>query len=215
MIKELIDSFYLNRQGENRSNNFYVSDAGKCSRAVYFRIKGYAKKEMEARVLRLLDHGDYTHMRIMSVLFSLGIVRASEVETPSQEIIHGRADAIVSLDNQLYILEIKSINKAAFSNLEKPNPDHVKQLQFYMHYFKLKDGILIYECKDTQDIKEFAVSYNKEEVDAMLKDLEELKKNIDLSIMPEIPKDIEKWRCDYCPYAEECIKVGQVSNNQM
>lgn len=208
MIKEKIDAFYLNRQRGKESNNLYVSDAGKCPRAIYFRIKGYAKKEMDARVLRLLDHGDHTHLRIMGVLFSLGIVRASEVEIPSKETIGGRADAIVSLNNHLYVLEIKSVNKAAFNKLEKPNPDHAKQLQLYLHYFKLGDGVIIYECKDTQDIKEFVVSYDKEEVDAILKDFEEIKKRINANVVPEIPDNMEKWRCDYCPYGEECVKIA-------
>lgn len=211
MIKEKIDAFYLNRRGEKESSNLYVSDAGKCPRAIYFRAKGYAKKAMDARVLRLLDHGGYTHLRIMGVLFSQGIVRASEVEVPPQEMIGGRADAIVSLNNRLYVLEIKSVNKAAFNKLEKPNPDHVKQLQLYLHYFKLKDGIIIYECKDTQNIKEFAVSYDQEGVSLILKDFEGLKRNINEGIVPEIPGEIEKWRCDYCPYAEECIKIASSS----
>jgi len=208
MIKEKIDDFYLSRQEERESEHIYVSEAGKCPRAVYFRIKGYAKKAMDARILRLLDHGGYTHLRIMGVLFSLGIVRASEIEIPSKELVSGRADAIVSLNNHLYVVEIKSVNRTAFNKLEEPDVDHLKQLQLYLHYFNINDGIIIYECKDTQDIKEFAVSYNKEEVDAMLEEFKKLKKKIESNIIPEIPKDIEKWRCDYCPYAEECVKIG-------
>lgn len=210
-IKKLIDNFYLNRQEERESDHIYISDAGKCSRAVYFRIKGFAKKAMDARILRLLDHGGYTHLRIMGVLFSLGIVRASEIEIPSKEIVSGRADAIVSLNNHLYVVEIKSINKVAFNKLEEPNPDHLKQLQLYLHYFNLEEGIIIYECKDTQDIKEFTVSYNKEYVDKMLEDFKELRKKINSNIVPAIPRDIEKWRCDYCPYAEECMKIASSS----
>lgn len=207
-IKELIDAFYTRKQNEKDKTHFYITDAGKCPRAVYFQFKKYPKKEIEARVLRILSHGEYTHMRIMSVLFSLGLVKSAEIEIPKQEIINGRADAIISLNNELYILEIKSINKNAFAMLKEPNSDNFKQIQLYMHYFKIPRGILIYECKDTQAIKEFKIDYDEQISKKLLESFKELKKEIESNKIPAIPKDIEKWRCDYCPYLEECKKVG-------
>ncbi len=208
MIKERIDTFYLKRQYEKDKEHFYITDAGKCPRAVYFQFKKAPKKEIEARILRLLSYGDYTHMRIMSVLFSLGLVKSAEIEIPKQEMINGRADAIISMNNELYILEIKSMNRTAFAMLKEPNSDHLKQIQLYLHYFNIPKGILLYECKDTQDIKEFEIRYNKELVSKMLKDFEKLKGEIDSSKIPEIPFELEAWRCDYCPYLEECKKHG-------
>lgn len=207
MIKEKIDDFYLRRQKEKDKNHFYITDAGRCPRAVFFQFKKYPKKEIEARVLRLLEHGEYTHMRLMSVLFSIGLVKSAEIEIPKQEIIHGRADAIISLNNELYVLEIKSMNKMAFFRLEKPNPDNLKQIQLYMHYFNVHKGILLYENKDTQEIKEFEVEYDEKLVKELLKNFAELKEKIESNEMPGIPEDIEKWRCSYCPYAEECGKI--------
>lgn len=208
MLRELIDEFYLRRQYEKDKNHFYITDAGKCVRAIYFQFKKYPKKEAEARILRLLSHGDYTHMRLMSVLFSLGLVKSAEIEIPKQEIVNGRADAIISLNNELYILEVKSINKTAFSILKEPNLDHIKQIQLYLHYFNLPKGILLYECKDTQDIKEFSVEYDKELVEKILNNFANLKEEITNNKIPEIPEDLEAWKCGYCPYLEECKKHG-------
>lgn len=208
MIKEKIDEFYTRKQNEREKNHFYITDAGKCPRTIYFQFKKIPKKEMEARVLRLLEHGEYTHMRIMAVLFSMGLVRASEIEIPKQEIINGRADAIISMNNELYVVEIKSINKNAFSMLKEPNQDHLKQIQLYLHYFKIPKGILVYECKDTQDIKEFLINYDEKFVIKILDSLNNLKKEIDSNQIPNIPEDLEAWRCDYCSYLEECKKHG-------
>ena len=214
MIKEKIDEFYLKRNYERDRTHFYITDAGRCNRAIYFQFKKYPKKEMEARILRLMSHGDYTHMRIMSVLFSLGLVKAAEIEIPKQEIINGRADAIISLNNEIYVLEIKSINRTKFAILNQPDSDHIKQIQLYLHYFNISRGIMLYECKDTQDIKEFFVDYDEGLVKKLLSNFDKLKKEIDENKIPEIPEDLEAWKCTYCPYLESCKKHGGPKKNE-
>jgi CRISPR-associated protein Cas4 len=208
MLKELIDQFYTDGfRDRDRTGKFYITDAGKCPRAIFFKFKKYPYKEPEARILRIFDHGDYTHMRLMSVLFSLGIVRAAEIKIPPQEIISGRVDAIIGFEGKPYVLEIKSSSRYRFAKLTEPDPDHQKQLQLYLHYFKIPQGIFIYEDKDSQNLKEFIVEYNPELVEKILKELEILKEQIKHNTIPSIPKDIEPWRCEYCEYQEECQKI--------
>lgn len=208
MLKELIDQFYTDGFDEReRGDKFYVTDAGKCSRAIYFKFKKYPRKEIEARTLRIFDNGDYLHMRIMNVLFSLGVVRAVEARTPPQDIISGRADAIIEIETNLYILEIKSCSHYKFEKLRQPESDHIKQVQLYLHYFKIPQGIIIYEDKNTQNLKEFSLKYDPELVQSILKDFKTLREQIKQDILPDIPKDIEVWRCQYCEYRDECQKI--------
>lgn len=208
MLKELIDQFYTDGFDEKeREDKFYVTDAGKCSRAVYFEFKKYPRKEIEARILRIFDNGDYTHMRIMNVLFSSGVVRAVEIKIPPQDIISGRADAIIEIEAKLYILEIKSCSHYKFEKLSRPESDHIKQVQLYLHYFKIPQGIIIYEDKNTQNLKEFVLKYDPELVQNILKDFEILREQIKQNVLPDIPKDIEIWRCQYCEYRDECQKI--------
>ena len=207
MLKELIDQFYTDSFKDRDKEHFYITDAGKCPRAIYFKFKKYPKKQPEPRILRIFDSGDYTHMRIMSVLFGLGIVRSVEVKIPAQEIISGRADAIIDINGKPYVVEIKSSSQYKFANLDKPEPDHMKQIQLYLHFFKIPQGILLYEDKNTQDLKEFLVEYDPFLVQNVLRDFKTLKEQIDKNIIPPIPKDIEPWRCEYCEYREECQKI--------
>lgn len=208
MLKELIDQFYTDGFDEReRGDKFYVTDAGKCSRAIYFKFKKYPRKEIEARTLRIFDNGDYLHMRIMNVLFSLGVVRAVEARTPPQDIISGRADAIIEIETNLYVLEIKSCSHYKFEKLRQPESDHIKQVQLYLHYFKIPQGIIIYEDKNTQNLKEFSLKYDPELVQSILKDFKTLREQIKQDILPDIPKDIEVWRCQYCEYRDECQKI--------
>jgi CRISPR-associated protein Cas4 len=206
MIKEKIDEFYLSKQRDRDREHFYITDAGKCPRAVYFQFKKIPKKAMDARILRVFEHGDYTHLRIISTLFSLGLVKATEIDIPNKEIVHGRADAIVNIDGEPYVVEIKSINSIAFGKLESPDPDHYKQIQLYLHYFNIKKGIVIYENKNTQEIKEFAVDYDEKTVQEVLEKFHVLKAQIQSNIVPS--KGDMGWKCNYCPYAEECTKYN-------
>ncbi|MFQ6050012.1 MAG: PD-(D/E)XK nuclease family protein [Candidatus Paceibacterales bacterium] len=211
MLKELIDKFYLDRQKDREQRHFYITDAGKCPRTVFFKFKKAPREEMEARVLRMFDHGDYIHQLIMKPLLSIrGIqVVASEVNIPPQELISGRADAIISDGKELYVVDIKSMNSMVFKSLEAAKEDNIDQLQLYLHFFKIKKGILLYVNKDTQELKEFLVNYDPAQAQILLKGLTQLKTKIDSNIIPlRLPGWPEDWQCRYCQFKEICQMAG-------
>ena len=210
MLKELIDQFYLDREKDREQHHFYITDAGKCPRAVFFKFKNVPREKMEPQVLRMFDHGDYIQMQIISNLFSLGIVRASEVKIPPQELISGRADAILTLNNELYVVDFKSMNSMIFKNLDQPKKDNLNQIQLYLHFFKIPKGILLYINKNTLELKEFLVEYNPAVAQRLLKDLADLKIKIDSNIVPQrIPGWLEEWQCRYCQFKEICQIAGE------
>ncbi len=207
MLKELIDKFYLDRERDrNRDQTrFYITDAGRCPRAIFFKFKKAPKEEMEARVLRMFDHGDYIHRLILNTLFSLGLVRSSEINIPPQEIVGGRADAILSFDRELYVLDIKSMNSMVFKNLDEAKEENINQLQLYLHFFKIPKGILLYVNKDTQELKEFIIQYNPAITKDLLNNLSNLKTKIDSNVIPSrIPSYPDDWQCKYCAFREIC-----------
>jgi len=215
MLKEVIDKFYLDRQKDREQRHFYVTDAGRCARSVFFKFKNAPRKEMEANILRLFDHGDHIHKLIMRPLLSARDIHvvASEIDIPPQEIISGRADAIVSDGKELFVLDIKSINSMIFRNLSEPKEENMIQIQLYLHYFKIPKGILLYVNKDTQELKEFLVTYNKTQAETLLGDLNNLKKQIDSNLVPaRMPSYPVDWQCRYCQFKEICA-AGE--NSQM
>lgn len=207
MLKELIDKFYLDRQKDREQHHFYITDAGRCPRQIFFKFKNAPRKEMEAHILRLFDHGDSIHKLIMKPLLATRDIHivASEVNIPPQELVSGRADAIISDGKQLYVLDIKSMNSMIFRGLLQPKQENVEQLQLYLHYFKIPRGILLYVDKDKLELKEFPVSYNKIQAETLLKQLAGLKKQIDCNTIPaRIPSYPDNWQCQYCQYREVC-----------
>ncbi|PIV12885.1 MAG: hypothetical protein COS47_00155 [Candidatus Nealsonbacteria bacterium CG03_land_8_20_14_0_80_36_12] len=209
MLKEIIDKHYQDKRDERAKNKFYISDADKCPRQIFFKFKKAPRKEMEARILRIFDQGNYVHLRLMRDLFSLGIVVASEIDIPPKEDISGRADAIIRIDNELYLVDFKSINSSILQRMEKPKEEHVLQLQLYLHFFNLKKGILLYEGKDTSELKEFPVNYDKKLVKKVLNDFKRLKINVQKNLLPQqLPDYPENWQCQYCQFKEICSIAG-------
>jgi len=212
MLRELINQYYSDRQKDREQHHFYISNAGKCPRATFFKFKKAPREEMEPRVLRIFDHGDHIHQLIMKPLLSIrGIhVVASEVNIPPQEIISGRADAIISDGKDLYVLDIKSINGMIFNSLNEPKSEHIDQIQLYLHFFKQKKGILLYVNKDTQELKEFFVDYNLQHAQSLLDTLVDLKEKIDANVIPpRIPGWPDYWECQYCQFKEICAMAGK------
>jgi CRISPR/Cas system-associated exonuclease Cas4 (RecB family) len=211
MLKEIIDKFYLDKQKDKDQNHFYISDAGKCPRSIFFKFKNAPKKEMEANILRIFDHGDHIHQLIMQSLLSARDIHivSSEVNIPPQEIVSGRADAIVSDGKELYVLDIKSINSLGFKYLTQPKRDNIDQLQLYLHYFEILKGILLYVNKDNQQLKEFFIAYDQERTEFLLKGLVNLKEQIDSNIVPSrLSKYPSDSQCRYCQFKEVC-KIGE------
>lgn len=212
MLKELIDQFYLEKEKsrEREQTKFYITDAGKCARAVFFKIKKAPREAMEARILRMFDHGDYIHRLILNTLFSLGLVRSSEISIPPQGIISGRADAILTFGPDLYVLDIKSMNSFIFKNLNSPKEENLDQLQLYLHFFQIQKGLLLYVNKDTQALKEFIVDYDQKRSESLLADLEVLKTKIDSNLLPQRLADYPSHKeCQFCQFKEICGQAGK------
>ena len=212
MLKEIIDKFYLDKEKyKKEQTSFYISEAGKCPRQVFFKFKNAPKKDLEAAFLRLFDHGENMHKLIMKPLLSTRDIHvvASEIDIPPQEIVRGRADAVLSDGKELFVLDIKSMNSMVFRNLQQPKEENVLQLQLYLHFFKIPKGILLYVDKDRLELKEFLVNYNPAIAEQLISGLSALKKQIaDNTIPARIPGYPSVWQCQYCQYFDVC-KLGK------
>jgi len=211
MLKEVLDQFYLDRQRDKEQNHFYITDAGKCGRSIFFKFKKAPREDMEARILRMFEHGDSIHQLIMRPLIATRDVHvvASEVDIRPKELVSGRADAIISNGEELFVLDIKSMNSMVFRKLTKPKEENVYQIQLYLHFFKIAKGILLYVNKDSLELKEFVVDYDKKTAENLLESLKDLKEKIDENVIPErVPDYPESWQCKYCQFRDICSLAG-------
>ncbi|MDI6603045.1 MAG: PD-(D/E)XK nuclease family protein [Patescibacteria group bacterium] len=218
MLKELIDKFYLDREREKEDKErtrFYISESGKCSRAIFFRFKRAPKKELEAERLRVFEFGNHIQQIVLRPLVSLGLVETTEVPIPPHQIISGRADIILKVGGERYVVDVKSISgRMNLTKMERPMPEHYEQVQLYLHFFKIKKGILLYVNKDTQELKDFVFDYDGYLIEKLLKRFENLKLKIESNIIPNRLSDYPiNWQCQNCEYREICdiVSAGEIN----
>jgi len=205
MLTELIDQFYIDNQKNREQTHFYITDAGKCPRAIFFRFKNAPREAIEPRLMRIFEHGENIHRSIFNVLYRLRLGVTTEIPIPSQEIISGRADAILCVNNENYVLDIKSMNSMIFRKLTAPKEENVYQIQLYLHYFNIKKGILLYIDKDQQEMKEFLVEYDEALCKSLLDKFYALKDQVDKNIVPAHLEDYPRnWQCRYCQFKDIC-----------
>ena len=147
------------------TNCFHVSQLHHpCLRYLYFSYFG-KKQEFTPKTLRIFDNGHGVHERLENYLMKAGVLVEKERSVSlTQYHIRGRCDGIVQLNGKRGVLEIKSINAKGFAREvryrhtgrgELPKKEHVVQTMMYIHLLGLHGGVILYECKDTQELKEF------------------------------------------------------------
>jgi len=204
MLIEKIYKLYDREEKPKDRTNFYISETDKCPIAILYSFKKIPKPKIDPVVYRMFGDGDDTHNRLIKEFIKLRILVAAEIDIPANDLFSGRADAIVNIDNELYVVEIKAVNNAKYQKLTEPSPEQIKQLQFYLYFFNIDKGIILIENKDNQQLKEFVLKKDDKLISQILEDFERLKIQIENNELPEKPKDLPQWKCRYCAYRDVC-----------
>lgn len=127
----------LSAKDEDRAFNVNApSSIGACLRSRYYsRIGAPCDGSIDARTRRIFDNGSHVHCRLQDYLKECGILLLDEVPVINSEYnIQGHTDGIIKLsDDEIGVLEIKSINSRSFSELHCEKPDHKRQGLIYLY----------------------------------------------------------------------------------
>lgn len=192
-----LDKYLESRPPQERRGGFHPSELSYnyCPRELAALRLGVArkKKNVNAQLHRIFDNGHYFHDRMqryareMNIVLNHpllnnknGICEESQLDHPCG--LTGNTDNILELSRQWYVTDYKSTKNDVFSNLVAPLAYHERQVVLYMGMLKsMIDverplfGLIVYENKDTQQIKEFRVEWNstnREYFDKVVHDLE-------------------------------------------
>lgn len=112
-------------------------------------------------------------------------------------------------DNGVIIVELKSISDSGFNYLDRTGAKeaHVMQLMLYMHTMGVKQGMLLYENKNNQEMKEFFVGYDATLSEKIIEKIQAANRHVDEKTLP--PKEFERsdFECRYCDYKDLCWPV--------
>ena len=210
MLVERLEEFFSREEEARERNYFYVSEVAKCPRQIYYSVKGFPRPPLDGQSARRMAVGDDVHRRIVGALFSMGLAVAAEVPLPPNPLFHGRADAIISLGGENFVVEIKSVHPYQFDQAAaRPRRDHYLQLQLYLHYLDVPRGIILMENKANQALREFLVERDEETVKRVLSQFQDLHRLIfQEGRLPPLPdkSDWEYDQCRYCPFTEFCVR---------
>ena len=186
-LLDLFDEYLTEEQHPSRPWCFFPSLLGSvCDKNLYLAYRGMlSPSTIYSYTRRIFDNGSYLEDRMNSYFEKMGIVKDRELPLKCDDPpISGRADFLLS--HPLYdevLLELKSINDKGFKNLRgKPKKEHMVQIQIYLHLADMDHGIVLYENKNDQHIKAFAVDRDPKMWDTIQK---RCKKIQELEIMPE------------------------------
>lgn len=196
----------IDRPQRVRTNTFSASGAGQCLRRRQLAYLGYEQEEVEPRVMGIFVNGDYVHLKHQVAGIMMGYFLDAEVSVARDEFhLTGTMDAILDDDG---VGEIKSINERGFKEVCSfgPKKDHLDQVHSYFVASGRDHARIIYENKNTQELKEFLVKENIAITERVISDLKLLNEaTADEVLLPPLPGLIEmKGECRSCPFRRLC-----------
>lgn len=158
-LEKKIEDVLQEESNVPKGGYFQVSAIGdSCDRYLYLHYHGLLKTEMfSGRQIRIFEHGNVTQERFERYFKKIGWYKDREVTINSENPpLHGRSDIILSINNEDYIIEMKTINNEGFAKLKTAKPEHETQIQVYLNLLNINRGSVLYENKNTQEILAFA-----------------------------------------------------------
>ena len=131
----------------------------------------------------IFDNGWDVHVRWQEMFKRSGVLRLAEVPFFSMDYhLQFTPDAIIDFVGVPHIVELKGYNQRAFLKLLKGGipEDAYLQCQLYLHLYRgidhkpLEDGLIIVECKDTQEYKMWRIKRNEANVQDILTRLDSI-----------------------------------------
>jgi CRISPR/Cas system-associated exonuclease Cas4 (RecB family) len=216
-FNKLISQHLAREQRPKTVGRYYPSEIGGCLRKVWYSYT--QPKETEMDLIKVFEVGNILHDFMAEVMRSekvKGEVQLLASELPFQIqgtdfTVSGRVDDLLLLvaSGTKLLVEVKSTKSLAYTS--GPAPQHLMQLQLYMHALEVKDGGLLYIQKDNLQSKFFPVKYDEAVAKHALDRFHTLHHALSSKSIPEPEARTTRkaeigWMCKNCEFREECFK---------
>ena len=185
-----------------------------------FNVVGVGQTASKGLKKGVVVNIEATVLSIQKALEDSGVLIENEKDTRHDDPpIYGKVDSFINWKEVEYVVEIKTCNAEAFERHKRSKSAsnyHILQLLIYMKIYKKKNGILLYENKNTHEMLAVPVNINKnhvEFVDYLFDWMREVYASWVDKKLPEVPfrsNDIKI--CQACPLQAACKEapVGDV-----
>jgi hypothetical protein len=190
------------------------SSIGKCERHLFYKFRwAHDPEQFDGRMLRLFATGNVEEARMVGWLLLAGAgIEAVDPATGEQwEVValdghfKGHLDGIVigllEAPKTPHLLECKTHNAKSFDQLRRhgvaaSKPEHVDQMQVYMHLQGLTRAFYLAKNKDTDELWSERIEYDAGHAIALMAKAERVR---DANEPPaRISDDPSWWLCRFC-----------------
>lgn len=195
---------------------------GECPRYWYFAFEGNIFESYnDAYDVANMSAGVLSHDRIQKAMLDGGVAKQyfDDDNIPTTEFkvtcddppIFGWGDAIINLNDEEIVGEIKTMKSEAFENYKikgQPADYHVKQLIIYMKVLKKAKGVLIYENKNNHDLLVFPIEVTdkyKNWIDNTFEWMRTVYKSWKEQQLPQKNYRANSKICKECPVKAVCL----------
>lgn len=190
-----------------------------CSRKLWYSHHWCTKSSFDGRIVRLFETGDVYETRLIDLLKRLGVnIFDRDPNTGDQFKVSaiaghfgGSLDAVASgfIEGPAtwHVCEFKTHADKYFNQLKKDGvakafPKHYAQMQIYMGLTDYKRAFYLAVNKNTDELYQERVKFDKKEFDGLMKKAERIiKSDTPLTKLSEKP---DWWECKFCQHNEIC-----------
>jgi CRISPR/Cas system-associated exonuclease Cas4 (RecB family) len=236
LIGPIIDAQTLKEENEGRraSRSFHASSIGDCGRKMWYGLKAFPQDPVvdHSSWKRDAAAGNAIHDQYQSMLIRAGVVLSADEALaaagwkredygddvilpkyamelplpPNPYRIGGRIDAIVKVEGDHWIMDIKTVKEKDFTAMTPGNfrfKKYMAQLNIYMGFSGIHNALIWLICRNDSKMREFQVFYDEDWFKATLERISRLKVMVDEFILP--PPEPDFFGCGFCPFTTYCI----------
>jgi CRISPR/Cas system-associated exonuclease Cas4 (RecB family) len=188
-----------------------VYGPGHCPRYWYLYFEGNeAEVHNDWYSIANMNSGTDRHKRIENAFDDAGILVTKEYPIKNERPkISGRTDAVINIDGQEILTEIKTKGNEGFERTLRPPKYNIEQLLIYMKIRQDKDALLLIENKDTHQIKNFVISVNqkyKDFINYLFDWMIRIEDAFEAKTIPKNPyrNKFENKNCKSCQFLKAC-----------
>lgn len=187
---------------------------GTCARYWWIAFNGAEFTEnIPAANIASMRSGTDAHERIEKLVETTGLLKQREREIRnSKPPIRGFADLVLEVNNEEIIGEIKTIKDQYFIQRKSegsPSPSHLLQLLIYMKIEKAREGFILYENKNDNELLCLPIQVNDkyiEYINYVFSWMEEVYDAYENNVPPKRGYTKSTWACKGCPVSEACLE---------
>lgn len=213
VIRAIDDAYEAEKRGKARRYIGASIVGNQCLASIAFNLRGFPNVEPDAKLKRIFGLGHKIEDMVVADLKKAGyavwevdgMTRKQYTYSDYGGHVVCHTDGMIEIDDELMILEIKSMNDASFAKflkmgVKQSHPQYFGQVQMMMGMARMQNTLFISYNKNTSQYHAEVVSFDQFEFGF-------IKQKVGLALSGEVIKiasDETDWRCRFCFKSDAC-----------